>query len=180
MDRQPHLETERLILRPLHEDDFAALYAVARDREIWAMHPAHDRWQEPVFRRFFDEALSECGALAIIERASGQIIGSSRYALPDPDHPDELEVGWSFLARKFWGAGYNAEFKRAMIEHALRHYDRVIFQVGEDNLISRKAMENIGGMLTDRFRTIFRNGREVGHVIYAITRDSFSAGPLRT
>lgn len=178
MDRQPTLESERLILRPLTEADFDALFAVAADPEIWAMHPAHDRWQEPVFRGFFDEAMEQAGALAIIERQSGQIIGSSRFGLPDPTRPDEIEMGWSFLARDCWGEGYNAEFKRVMLDHALKHYDRVIFQVGEDNLISRRAMENIGGRLTDRTRSIFRSGRTVEHVIYEVTRESFAAGPL--
>ena len=50
MDRQPVLEGERLLLRPLTEADFAALYAVASDRELWAVHPSPNRWQEPVFR----------------------------------------------------------------------------------------------------------------------------------
>ncbi|MEJ2457237.1 MAG: GNAT family N-acetyltransferase [Novosphingobium sp.] len=55
-------------------------------------------------------------------------------------------MGWSFLARDCRGKGYNAEFKRLMLVHALTHYDRAIFQVGEDNAISRRAMENIGGV----------------------------------
>ena len=43
MDRQPVLEGERLLLRPLSETDWPALYAVASDRELWARHPSHDR-----------------------------------------------------------------------------------------------------------------------------------------
>lgn len=178
MDRQPVLETERLLLRPLASDDFDALFAVARDPQIWAMHPAHDRWQEPVFRAFFDEALAEGGALAIIDKPSRALIGSSRYALPDPEFPDEIEIGWSFLAREYWGTGRNAEFKRAMIAHALASYSTVIFQVGEDNAISRKAMANIGGVLIDRRRSILRSGKMIEHVIFAITRESFASGPL--
>ena len=178
MDRQPTLAGERLVLRPLVPEDFDALFAVAADREIWALHPAHDRWQEPVFRGFVDEALASGGAFVVVDRASGSIIGSSRYAQPDPDHPDELEIGWSFLARAYWGRGYNAEAKRLLIAHALAHYPRVIFQVGTDNVISRKAMENIGGILTGRTRVFERGGDMVEHVIYEITRDSFASGPL--
>ena len=178
MDRQPTLAGERLVLRPLVPEDFDALFAVAADREIWALHPAHDRWQEPVFRGFVDEALASGGAFVVVDRASGSIIGSSRYAQPDPDHPDELEIGWSFLARAYWGRGYNAEAKRLLIAHALAHYPRVIFQVGTDNVISRKAMENIGGILTGRTRVFERGGDMVEHVIYEITRESFASGPL--
>ena len=61
MDRQPVLEGERLILRPLRDSDWDALYAVASDRALWAVHPSHDRWQEPVFRAFFDDAMANIG-----------------------------------------------------------------------------------------------------------------------
>ena len=178
MDRQPVLEGDRLRLRPLRADDWDALYAVASDREIWARHPAHDRWQEPVFRQFFAEGLERGGALAIIDKATGEVIGSSQFGEPDAERPGEIEIGWSFLARRCWGGGYNAEFKRLMLVHALAHYESAIFQVGEDNVISRRAMENIGGVLTGRTRTFERAGTVVRHVIYEITRQSLAHGPL--
>jgi len=173
MDRQPVLEGDRLRLRPLEPDDWDGLFAVASDPQIWAVHPSHDRWQEPVFRQFFAEALERGGALAIIDKASGAIIGSSQFAEPELEGPGEIEIGWSFLSRAYWGKGYNAEFKRLMLDYAFAHYDRAIFQVGSENVISRKAMENIGGVLTDRTREYERNGVMVLHVIYEITRGTF-------
>ena len=141
MDRQPVLEGERLLLRPLEPDDWNALYAVASDPDVWALHPAHDRWQEPVFRAFFDNALANQGALAVIEKASGEIVGSSRFQGYVPDDANALgglvEIGWSFLARRLWGKGYNAEMKRLMLEHAFRFVGRVVFRVGAQNAISR-------------------------------------------
>ena len=187
MDRQPVLEGERLILRPLTEADWPALWAVASDRELWAVHPSHDRWQEPVFRAFFDDALARGGALAIVDKhvlnsaegASGEVIGSSRFQLCDrPEEQGALEIGWSFLARAYWGKGYNAELKRLMLEHAFRSVDRVVFRVGAGNVISRKAMANIGGRLTGASYVEPRAGRPVEHVIYEITRQSYVMGPL--
>lgn len=178
MDRQPVLEGDRLALRPLQAGDWNALYAVASDPAIWAKHPSHDRWREPVFRQFFAEALARGGALAIIDRSTGKIVGSSQFAAPDPEHPDEIEIGWSFLARTYWGGGYNAEFKRLMLAYALAHFQRAIFQVGEDNEISRRAMANIGGVLTGRTRIFERAGTMTRHVIYEITREGFAQGPL--
>lgn len=179
MDRQPVLEGDRLLLRPLRPEDWYALYAVASDPEIWARHPSHDRWQEPVFRQFFEEALAGGGAFAIIDRATGAVIGSSRFGEPEAEAPGEVEIGWSFLARAYWGKGYNAEFKGLMLDHVLAHYDRAIFQVGVDNVISRKAMENIGGrLIPGRIRSFERSGAMVEHVIYEITREGFAAGPL--
>ena len=63
MDRQPALEGDLLTLRPAVREDFDALFAVASDPSIWEVHPAHDRWQAPVFRRFFDDGLASGGML---------------------------------------------------------------------------------------------------------------------
>lgn len=178
MDRQPVLHGERLWLRPLRRADWTALYAVARDREIWAGHPAHDRWQECVFRDFFQDALAHGGALAIVDRASGALIGSSRFQHYDPAGQGQVEIGWSFLDRAFWGLGYNAEFKQLMLEHALASVARVVFHVGADNVISHRAMANIGGRRTEEVAVVERAGQPVPHAVYEITRESFANGPL--
>ena len=178
MDRQPVLEGERLLLRPLTAADWDALYAVASDPAVWALHPAHDRWQETVFRAFFDDALANRGALVVIDKSSGEIVGSSRFQGYDPADGGSVEIGWTFLARRLWGAGLNAEMKRLMLAHALRHVERVDFRVGESNVVSRGAMKNIGGRLSDRTEVKLMAGEPVVHVIYEIDRAGFASGPL--
>lgn len=178
MNRQSTLEGERLLLRPLAPGDWDALYAVASDPLIWEVHPAHDRWQEPVFRDYFADALAQGGALAVIDKESGAIIGSSRFQNLDPAGGGSVEIGWTFLARSHWGGSYNAEMKRLMLAHALRSVDRVVFRVGETNGRSRGAMEKIGGRLTDRIDITELPGGPARHVIYEIDRKGFAAGPL--
>jgi RimJ/RimL family protein N-acetyltransferase len=178
LDRQPVLEGERLLLRPLTPEDWDALFAVASDPLIWEKHPAQDRWQEPVFRAFFDDALANGGALAVVDKSTGEIIGSSRYQGLDETNGGSVEIGWTFLARCFWGSGYNAEMKRLMLSHALKSVARVEFRVGEDNVISRRAMANIGGVLTDLEDVTVLAGVAHRHVIYEITGEDFANGPL--
>ena len=178
MDRQPVLDGERLRLRPLRESDWDGLWAVACDRELWARHPMHDRWQEPVFRAFFADSLEKGGALAVIEKATGEIVGSSRFQGYDPADGGSVEIGWTFLARRVWGTGANAEMKRLMLAHALRYVERATFRVGQDNVISRGAMANIGGRLTDRIDMTEGPNGPVPHVVYEISRAEFAAGPL--
>lgn len=177
IDLQPTLRGGGLWLRPLAAGDWPALLAVAGDPLIWAGHPAHDRWQEPVFRTFFDEALASGGALVAIDPGDGAIVGSSRYDLGRAE-PREVEIGWTFLARSHWGGTTNAAMKALMIEYALAMFDRVIFLVGDTNLRSRRAMEKIGGRLTERRLVVDMAGTPVDHVIYAIDRAGFAAGPL--
>lgn len=178
MDRQPRLEGERLSLRPLIAEDWEALWAIASDRELWAIHPAHDRWQEPVFRKFFNDALAKGGALVVVDKATGTVIGSSRFQDHDIADGGSVEIGWTFLAREHWGSGANAELKRLMLGHALASVERALFVVGEDNVISRRAMEKVGGRLTGETRDMPRAGEVQRHVIYEIDRASFASGPL--
>ena len=169
MDRQPRLRGALIELRPATPDDFAALFAVAGDPLIWKVHPAHDRWQEPVFRTFFDKGLASGGMLVAIDRASGAVIGSSRYDATRAA-PGEVEIGWTFLARSHWGGRYNGEMKALMLAYAFRFVDRVIFLIGESNGRSRAAVERIGARLTDRRHEAVMAGRAVVHVVYAIDR----------
>ena len=167
---QPTLHGELLDLRPAGLEDFDALFAVASDKEIWALHPAHDRWQEPVFRAFLDGAFADEGGLVIIERESGEIVGFSRYSM-ERCLPGEVEIGWTFLARRLWGGRYNGEMKRLMLDHAFRFVDTVAFRVGETNLRSRRAVEKIGGRLIEgRTEAVTVAGASAAHVTYAIRR----------
>ena len=174
---QPTLVNTVIALRPLRDSDWDPLFAVAADPLIWALHPAHDRWQEPVFRRFFDDALASGGALVASDPQTGAIIGSSRFDTERAE-PGEIEIGWTFLARSHWGGPTNAAMKALMIGHALGHFDRVIFLIGETNLRSRRALEKISGTLTDRDHIANMTGKPVRHVIYTIDRPGFRAGPL--
>ncbi|NND96292.1 MAG: GNAT family N-acetyltransferase [Pirellulaceae bacterium] len=144
-DLQPTLCGELLELRPLCDDDFDTLFAVASDPLIWEQHPAKNRYQESVFRSLFDESVRSGGALIAIDRESRSVIGSSRYHGYD-ESSSEVEIGWSFLARSHWGGRYNGEMKRLMTRHAFQWVDSVLFLVGPDNLRSQRAVEKIGGV----------------------------------
>lgn len=149
-DLQPTLTGELVELRPLREADWAELFTVASDPEIWELHPAGDRYKEEVFREYFRGAMASGGAFAVIDRKTGRMIGSTRYHDYRPEFGDEkqseIEIGWTFLARAYWGGIYNGEMKRLMLQHAFQFVDRVEFWVGIHNFRSQGAMEKIGGV----------------------------------
>ena len=161
---QPILNGELLDLRPLHAEDFPALYAVASDPLIWEQHPVSDRYKEEVFRGFFREAMESAGALIATDVKDGSVIGSSRFHGYDQSR-SEIEIGWTFLARAYWGGTYNREMKRLMLGHAFKFVKSVVFLVGPRNYRSQRAMEKIGGIRIGT-RTD-ATGRE--SVVYQIT-----------
>ncbi|MCX4583629.1 GNAT family N-acetyltransferase [Streptomyces sp. NBC_01481] len=144
-DVQPCLKGELVELRPLRAEDYADLYAVAADPLVWEQHPDPERYLERAFSGYFRDALESGGALVVIDNEDGRLIGSSRYHGYDEER-DEVEIGWSFLARSHWGGRYNRELKELMLDHAFRFVSSVIFLVGPDNLRSQRAVEKIGGV----------------------------------
>ncbi len=147
MDLQPTLVGETLLLRPLREDDWEALYRAASDPRIWEQHPESTRYQRPVFEGFFRKALESGGALAVLDRRTGGVIGSSRYYEADASRR-EVAIGYTFLTRSHWGGSANREMKGLMIGHILQWVDTVWFHVGTENHRSRRAMEKIGASAT--------------------------------
>ncbi|MGL4420158.1 MAG: GNAT family N-acetyltransferase [Gemmataceae bacterium] len=149
MDRQPQLQGQLLLLRPLLASDYDDLFAVAADPFIWEQHPDSDRYQPEVFQRFFQDALACGGALLAIDLRTGRVIGSSRFDYYD-ETSSEVEIGWTFLARSHWGGAYNGEMKQLMLHHAFQYVQQVLFLIGPNNLRSRRAIEKIGGELIGR------------------------------
>ncbi len=142
---QPHLDGNLLKLRPLLESDYPALFGVASDPLVWEQHPASDRYKDEVFKLFFRDAIDSGGALVAIDVESDVIIGSSRYyAYSELDR--SVEIGWTFLARAYWGGIYNGEMKKLMLQHAFQFVDSVHFVIGETNVRSKKAAEKIGAV----------------------------------
>ena len=146
-DPQPILEGPLMTLRPLRPADYDRLFAVAADPLIWEQHPDKSRSQPDGFRAFFQQALDSGGALLALETGSGRVIGSSRYHGYDAA-ADEVEVGWTFLARSHWGGRYNGEMKRLMLEHAFRSVGRVVFLIDPANYRSQRAVEKLGASRT--------------------------------
>ncbi len=177
-DLQPTLIGEKLLLRPLTAGDWEGMYAVASDPLLWEVHPAWDRYKEPVFREYFAGAIASRGALAVIDRATGNIIGGSRYANFVADR-NEIEIGWSFLARDYWGGAYNREMKTLMLTYAFRFFDSVRFNIGATNVRSRRAVEKIGAVLDGEYVPEAINGvPPVLHVIYRLNRDQAGAANM--
>ncbi len=144
-DFAPSLISDTISLHPLKAEDFEGLYAAASDPLIWEQHPDPSRYRRQVFESGFFAGALACGsAFVVIDNASNEIIGSSRYYDWNPVER-EVAIGFTFLARSHWGGGTNREMKQLMLSHAFRWAKVVWFHVGTSNWRSRKAMEKIGG-----------------------------------
>ena len=169
---QPHLEDSLIRLRPLRETDFESLYATASDPLIWEQHPNRNRYQRPVFETYFRGAMESGGALLILDRATDQVLGSSRF-YDFNEAARTICIGYTFLARSHWGRGYNEHLKSLMLEHAWGFVDAALFHVGAQNQRSRRAMEKLGATLIGEAPVAYYGEPSNLNVIYRIGREQW-------
>lgn len=133
-----------ILLKPLQISDFEGLYRVASDPEIWAQHPDSTRSEHGGFRNFFEQAFQPDHApYLVLHGETQEIMGSSRYYLKNGNE-SELFIGYTFLARKFWGGYWNRCLKSAMLEHAFRFCKTVYFEAAATNARSIAALSKLG------------------------------------
>lgn len=166
---QPILENEKAFLYPLQESDFESLYAVACDPKIWEQHPNKDRWKRDVFRTFFTGALQSGGAFKIIDKADGNIIGSTRFYDYDAQD-DSILIGYTFYAVAYWGRGFNQMVKLSMLNYIFQFVSTVHFHVGAANIRSRMAMERLGAEKIGEREVVYFGETPKMNVIYEISK----------
>jgi RimJ/RimL family protein N-acetyltransferase len=143
------------------------MYTVASDPMIWEQHPNSDRYKREVFEKFFQGAMNSRGAFAVIDADTSNIIGSTRFYNLNTDE-SVVYIGYTFLARTYWGGTYNHEMKRLMINHAFQYVNRVLFQIGANNIRSQTAVQRIGATLIGSEDLSEPDGSIVKHLVFQI------------
>lgn len=174
MNIQPVLETEKIALYPLNISDFDDLYAVASDPEIWAQHPNKDRWRKDVFKNFFEGAMQSKGAFKIVDKGSGEILGSTRFYDYD-EQASSILIGYTFYAVKCWGKRINHAVKSLMLDYAFQSVAKVYFHIGAANVRSQVAIARLGATkIAEQEITYFGEAPKLNFV-YEIDKSSWES-----
>jgi RimJ/RimL family protein N-acetyltransferase len=185
----PTLEGELVRVEPLDRRHAAGLRAAADDPEIWRWIPVDAGASDEAFDQWFEAALAasaagEEAAFAIIDRATGTPIGSTRFGALRPEHRG-LEIGWTWLARHAWRTGANTETKLLLLGYAFGELDCIRVELKTDalNERSREAITGIGAQFEGVFRShmLVRDGVIRDSAYYSITAADWPAvqGALR-
>ncbi len=164
------LETERLNLRPLNEDDIDAIYAMRSDADVmrFIREPQNRQesanWVELVSSRWATEQIGFC---AMLEKSSNEFVGWC--GLWQLKETGEIEVGYA-VAKEFWGKGYATEAAIAFLNYAFERLqlERIAAVAQPGNAASRRVMEKLG-MRYDYTGEFY--GSNLVH--YSITREEF-------
>jgi len=151
------LRGDRIWLSPMVEADRELLYKAASDPEIWAGHPARQRYLRDVFDPYFDGLLAAGGTLVARETSTERVIGCSRFYVPT-EAPGALGIGFTFLVRDHWGGQSNRDMKTLMLDHAFAKVDTVWFHIDPSNQRSQRATAKLGAVYVET-ASLFLNGR---------------------
>lgn len=166
------IETERLIVRPIIEDDFETLCKLRSDEEVMKYMGGAEFSKREKFAerfRFYIEHQKEhgFGMNLVILKETDEIIGWA--GLQHLDGGSEIEVGYGF-DKPFWGRGYATEVARALMIYGFEklNLNKIVAVAIPENKGSWHVMEKLG---MKYIKNDFHYGFEC--VCYAITKEEF-------
>ena len=172
------LEGRHVRLEPLSKEHLAGLARVGLDEELWRWIPMPIRTVEEL-AEYIETALEEQKRgvslpFALIEKATGRAIGSTRYGNIDRTH-HRVEIGWTWVAREWQRSAVNTEAKYLLLQHAFETLGCIRVELKTDSLNekSRAAILRIGAKEEGIFRNhmITSSGR-LRHSVYFSIVDS--------
>ena len=166
------LEGRHVRLEPLAKAHLAGLAQVGLEEELWRWIPVPVRTVEEI-ATYIQTALQEQERgvslpFALIEKATGRAIGSTRYGNIDRTHR-RVEIGWTWVAREWQRTAVNTEAKYLLLKHAFETLGCIRVELKTDSLNekSRAAILRIGAREEGIFRNhmITAKGR-IRHTVY--------------
>jgi N-acetyltransferase len=143
------LQTNKVLLRSLQENDFTTFFELAKDKDAWKYFTLNladkDHLRKWMEQAFADRSANTRRPFTIIEKVSNKIAGSMSMGNIFM-HDFRLEIGWSWLGKDFRGTDINRHSKYAMMKYAFDelHFERVEFKTDVLER-ARKGLEKIGG-----------------------------------
>ncbi|MGB2899670.1 MAG: GNAT family protein [Candidatus Acidiferrum sp.] len=172
------LEGSHVRLEPLAKAHLAGLAQVGLEEELWRWIPVPVRTVEEM-AAYIETALQEQERgvslpFALIEKATGHAIGSTRYGNIDRTHR-RVEIGWTWVAREWQRTAVNTETKYLLLKHAFETLGCIRVELKTDSLNekSRAAILRIGAKEEGIFRNhMITASARIRHTVYFSIVDS--------
>lgn len=168
-----NLDTPRLHLREMTEDDLPALRAILQDDETMTAYEG--AFDEAMTQQWFDRMRNRYrtdgfGMWAVELRETHQMIGQCGLTIQHILDEDVVEVGYLFN-RVYWHHGYAVEAARACRDYAFAQLgvQRVWAQVRDTNLASMNVAIRLGMTVRGRFVKHYR-GVDMPHLAFAMDK----------
>lgn len=173
----PNLETERLILRELTQDDVESVFNCFSHEEVtryYGQEPFIDLQQAESLVKLFSKNFAEKRGLrwGIERKETKGIIGTIGYNAWSPIHR-RAEIGYE-IHPDYWRKGYTQEAVTEIMSYGFEHMDltRIGAVVFIENEASNKLLTKVGfqkeGILRDY---MYQNGQAHDTFVYSILKN---------
>jgi len=180
------LQGRHVRLEPLNKAHLAGLAEVGLDEDLWRWIPTPVRTEQEM-EAYVLTALDELARVvslpfAILEKATGKVIGCTRYANIERTHR-RVEIGWTWVARPWQRTAINTEAKYLLLRHAFETLGCMRVELKTDSLNerSRAAILRIGAKEEGTFRNhmITASGRIRHSVYFSVVNSEWPAVKTR-
>ena len=173
------LETERLILREMTQEDYPALAQILQDREAMFAyeHAFSDEETQAWLNRMLERYRTDgYGLWAVVRKETGEMIGQCGLTRQRVEEREVLEIGYLFQ-RKHWKQGYAIEAARACKVYAFEtlNADEVFSIVRDNNIASMNVAIRNGMTIRCRFTKHYYD-MDMPHYAFSIRKEQYFAG----
>lgn len=176
------LETDKVILRPLKEEDAKTFSVLAQDKSLWDYFTLEldqpdqlDQWMKTAFEER-DKGVRV--PFTIIGKSTGIITGSTSYG--NIMYFDQrVEIGWSWLGKQYQGSGINFHAKFSLLKYAFEvlEFERVEIKTDNLNERAKQGLRKIGtkeeGVLRSHMQ--MPKGRRRDSVYFSMLKNEWPA-----
>ena len=171
------IKTDRIILRPIKEDDFEEMKELTKNEQVWNYFTSNLANEEQLLEWIKTAVRSienkERLAFTIIDRQNDKIIGST--SLGNFSKRDQrIEIGWTWISENVQGTGLNQIVKLALLRYCFEklNLERVESKTDVLNIAARNGLKKSGfteeGIL--RSHTLLANGRRRDTIFYGFLK----------
>lgn len=165
------LETERLYMREMTQEDFQSLCKIMQDEE--AMYAYEGAFSDVEVQEWLDRQISRYrkwgfGLWAVIHKGTDEMIGQCGLTMQPWKDKEVLEVGYLFR-RIYWHNGYAVEAAKACKRYAFETLDakEVCSIIRDTNIASRNVAVRNGMTIADSWMKHYR-GVDMPHYRYVV------------
>ncbi|WP_152655334.1 GNAT family N-acetyltransferase [Oceanobacillus sp. CFH 90083] len=174
----PLLETERLLLREMKQEDLQDVHSYASDPELttfltWEAHQTLAD-TEAFIKLLITQYKKGTGeAWAIVWKENKRVIGTMDLVWNQKQYSAELAYA---ISREYWRKGIGTEAAKAVLRFGFEELklERIYARCYPDNIASYRLMEKSGMIYEGTLRkSMQRKGKQEDARIYSILKDEF-------
>ncbi|SRX54335.1 GNAT family N-acetyltransferase [Aequorivita sp. CIP111184] len=155
-----HLETDRLLMRDLVDEDVHGMFAMDSDAEVHkflgnkpiATIAEAQKYIDSIKQQYIEKGI---GRWAVVEKETGSFMGWSGFKFNTDilnGRSNYYDLGYRFI-KKYWGKGYATETAIASLHHGFTNldYKEIVGIAEEANTASNIILTNIGLIKRNEF-----------------------------